>query len=134
MKVSEIVARVDAECPGFNHVDHALTGNDGFEYPAAFVAPIRTAADYPRVVGMSQMTRQTWGVYIVMPKRSDNGASSAADDLDTLRAQLRAALIRWRPAGSPITTHPLHYAGGELTERDGLVCWREDFAADIDLG
>ena len=134
MKVSEIVARVAAECPGFAHVDHAMTGKDGFEYPAAFVAPIRTTADYPRVRGLAQMTRQTWGVYIVMPKRTDNGADSAVDDLDALRLELRAALINWRPSAAPVTTHPLHYAGGELTEREGLVCWREDFAADIDLG
>lgn len=131
MKVTDIVARIAAQCPGFAHVAHALTSGGDYDYPAAFVAPVKRVAEFPRMLGYhAQMTRQTFGVYVVLPKRQDTLISSAADDLDDLCAELRAALTDWMPAGAD---QPLFYVGGELAEREGIACWREDFATDIDM-
>lgn len=131
MNVTDIVARVAEQCSGFAHVAHALTSGGEYDYPAAFVAPIKRVAEAPRLLGHhAQMTRMTFGVYVVLPKRQDAGGSSAADDLDDLCAELREALIDWKPTGAD---QPLFYVGGELAEREGIACWREDFAADTDL-
>lgn len=131
MKTSDIVDRIAAECPGFAHVAHALTSGAEYDYPAAFVAPVKRVAEFPRMMGHpAQMVRQTWGVYVVLPKRQDTTVSSASDDLDSLCEELRAALIDWRIPGSD---QPIFYVGGELAEREGIACWREDFAADTDL-
>lgn len=132
MNVSDILARIRGECmPPFAHVDHALTSGAEYDYPAAFVAPVKRVAEFPRLLGAhAQMTRATFGVFVVLPKRQDTVAASAADDLDDLCASLRAALVDWRPTGAE---NPLFYVGGELVEREGIACWREDFATDFDL-
>lgn len=133
MNVADLMARIADECPGFAHVSHVFAPPGEYDYPAAFVGPLkRQQAERPRMLGMyAQMIRQIFAVYVVLPKRTDAGSSSAADDLDALCDELRAALVDWRPAGS--SDNPLSYAGGELAERDGLVCWREDFEGEFDL-
>lgn len=134
MKISDVVARLRAECPSFATIDHALTAPGDYDYPAAFVAPVKRVAESDRMLGgpHAQMVRQVFGVYVVLPKRTDSGSGgSAADDLDDLCAELRLALVSWTP--DPIEDHPIDYAGGELTEREGLACWREDFTSVFDL-
>jgi len=127
MNVSAILTRITSQCPGFAFVGHALTSDHEYNYPAAFLTPVRRVAEFPRMLGYhAQMTRQTFGVYVVVRR----AAGTDPDLIDDLCAELRTALIDWTPGGDD---QPLFYVGGELAEQNGIACWREDFASDVDL-
>jgi len=134
VKISDIVQRIRDECPSFQTVDSALISDASYEYPAAFVALVKTSAieDQIRLIGYAaQIVRKTFGVYIVAPKRQDAFGDAIADEFETLAAELRAALFGWSPAGSTALS-PLYLGGGEMVERQQMIQWREDFTADFD--
>lgn len=132
MRTDDIVARVRAMCPGFAVVDHALVSETQGSYPGAYIAPVKAEAQPAGFIGVhSQMVRETVGVFITLERRMDNDAGLGTNDsLDDLRAELRAALVAWRPPGAE---QPLEYAGGELSLRNGLASWREDFSTTYEL-
>lgn len=133
MKISDIVAHIKAECPLFATVDHALTAPGDYGYPAAFVSPLKLVAAQPRMNQMkAQMVQHVVGVYVVMKKRTDAVGPSAADEFDDILASLRAAMLGWAPPDNFVGAS-FDCAGGELTERDGIVAWREDFTIEDDL-
>ena len=134
MKVSDIVAKIKADCPGFQHVDHVFSAPGDLPRPLALVAPVKREASDRRLVGQQvQDVRATFGVYVILTKATDDPGENVADDLDALCAELRAALVGFRPIGTDPGEQPLIYAGGELAEREGIVCWREDFSTRIDM-
>ena len=129
MRVSDIIARIKAQCPGFVYVDHILTSSATFARPAALVAPVKAMGMAPRINipgGYSQDVEAIFGVYIVLD-RKQNGITGAgtADTFDDLTTSLRAALINW---AAPGLIEPVTYAGGDMAPYDtGIVTWREDF-------
>lgn len=133
MRLSDILSRIRAECPGFAQVDHALSSNEELDYPAALVSPVRAAPLPPRLLGVhSQIEVLTYGVFILVARRRDGVADAgSADILDDLRAELRAALIGWTPDPAFIE---LAAAGGQLDQwRPGFAGWREDFATEHEI-
>lgn len=129
MSVSAIISRIDAQCPGFVTVTHAMTSAAGMAYPAAVVALTRVDTEPPALIGIhQQLCRVRFGVYIVDARSQAAGA----DALDGLRAELRAALVGWQPAGPYL--EPLFYAGGQIGQyQDGLSFWREEFGTTQEI-
>jgi len=128
-----IMARIRDLCPGFAQVDHALSSDETLDLPAALISPVLAVPQPARLLGVhSQIERVTWGVYILLERRRDGPFDfGAADALDDLRAELRAALIGWVPAENYIA---LEAAGGRLDQyRPGIAGWREDFATEYEL-
>lgn len=135
MTLAEVIARIEAQCPGFATVDHVLTSPATYPLPAALVAPVRNRPDPPRIMSpgaYSQDVASVIGVYIVLERRQNGAADSGtADTFDTLTASLRAALVNWQPAG---LSEPIFYAGGEMAPYDtGVFTWREDFSALFEM-
>ena len=142
MKTSEVMDRVKLLCPSFATVAHALTSAaDPAPYPAALVTPSRTTAASNPFLGQtvvanggvwSQEVTQIFSVFIIQERRQDTATSSAADDLDTLTNELRAALVGW--TGGSSFAAPMQYAGGALSEfRPGIAAWREDFSIETEM-
>ena len=131
MRISDIIARIKAQCPGFVYVDHILTSSATFARPAALVAPVKNIGIGPRTNipgGYSQDVEMIFGAYIVLD-RKQNGVTGAgtADQFDDLTVSLRAAMINWAATG---LIEPITYAGGEMAPYEtGLVTWRDDFRA-----
>ncbi|MFN3646242.1 MAG: hypothetical protein ACK4S2_06970 [Gemmobacter sp.] len=133
MRLRDVISRVRSECPGFAQVDHALSSAEELDYPAALVSPVLATPQPPRLLGVhSQEEVLTFGVFILLQRRRDGDTDAgAADDLDDLRAELRAALIGWTPAAEFTA---LAAAGGRLDQwRPGIAGWREDFSTTHEI-
>lgn len=132
MRLRDVVNRLKAECPGFQHIGHALTSSAQYDYPAAFVAPVKVTAQPSGLLGSHrQMTTRTVGVFVVLDRKQDDAPDAGNDDLlDDLCADLRAALMGWQAPGADM---PFDYAGGELSQMRDLVGWREDFSVTTEL-
>jgi hypothetical protein len=132
IRTADVMARVRSQCPGFATVDHALSSNAEFAYPAALVSPVMVNSNPARLLTVhSQIERVTFGVFIILERRQDALGTSAADQLDDLRVSLRAALAGWQAPGA---TLPFDAAGGRLDQwRPGIAGWREDFSAETEL-
>jgi hypothetical protein len=130
--VSALMTRIVAQCPGFAMVTHAMTSSAALTYPAAVVALSRVEAEPPGIIGVHlQYARIRFAVFIACTRRQDAGGS-VADELDTLRAELRVALVGWQPPGPYL--EPLSYAGGQLVQyQDGTASWREEFATSEEV-
>ena len=134
MRTKAIIDRIRAECPGFAQVDHALSSAEDLDYPAALVSPVQAQAGPERLLMYHrQIERLTFGVFIMVERRRDGIADAgAADELDDLRAELRAALIGYTP--DPARFTGLAAAGGRLDQwRPGIAGWREDFSTEPEI-
>jgi hypothetical protein len=135
MTLSEVITRIQQQCPGFAFVGHVLTGPAVYSLPAALVVPVRYTAVPPRINyagAFSQDVAATIGVYLVL-RRQENGPfdSGAADEFDALTSSLRTALVSWHPSS---LTYPIIYAGGEMAPYDaGMFTWRDDFSARFEM-
>lgn len=129
IRLADIVARIDVQCPSFASVEHALTSAGQEVFPAALVAPVKMEAGANRVVtGVQQMLQVTVGVFILVDRKRDPRPDYVLANLfDDLQEQVRAALLGWMPPGA---AGPFNHSGGELDRYrgDGPVTWREDFA------
>lgn len=134
MRTSAVIARIKLLCPGFATVAHALTSAADADLPSALVTPAKMVANPDRLIGAlhSQDVMQTFSVYILMQRRQDGDADAgAADDLDDLTDQLRAALPGWAIDANHA---PMQFVGGQLDRFEtGLVCWREDYAVEYEI-
>ena len=134
MRTKVIIDRIRAECPGFAQVDHALSSSEDLDYPCALVSPVLASAGAERLLGYhSQIERITFGVFILVERRRDGAADAgAADELDDLRAELRAALIGYTPDAAAFDA--LASAGAKLDQwRPGIAGWREDFFTESEI-
>jgi len=135
MTLGDVIARIQTQCPGFATVDHVLTSPSDFTRPAALITPVRYRGDAPRINtpgGYSQDVAMIFGVFIVLERRQDGTLDNgAADQFDTLLAELRDALVNW---AAPDLYQPVAYAGGELAPYEpGNVTWRDDYSAEFDM-
>ena len=134
IRVSQLIARVQATCPGFAMVDHALTSAGTLTYPAAMISPLMVKSG---PAGYSsyhiQTLTQTFGVYVLLRRTQDGlTGSGAADEFDDLVAELRAGIPHWTPDTALYA--PFSYEGGQLDRWDqGVACWRDDFSTTYDL-
>lgn len=135
MNLTQIVERIQVQCPAFVLVDHVLSSPITYPYPTALVVPVesRSISDPNDFEGSYRQDIQlVVGVYIIIERRQNQiGDLGGAEQFDTLCAAVRAALINWQPTGA---NRPMSYAGGKMAPYDaGVVTWREDFTVDFEV-
>lgn len=134
MRTADLIARVQATCPGFDVVGHALTSSADDGLPAALITPSKVEALPDTLFGLgihSQIVIQTFSIFILLRRAQDTNTTSKADDLDDLTDQLRAALVGWQIDGDHT---PMNLTGAMLDKfHTGVVCWREDYSTETEL-
>lgn len=133
MRTADLIARIEALCPQFAFVDHALNPAHELTFPAAMVVPSEVTAAPDDLIGAphDQTIRQVFSVFVLMGRREDTLIFSGPDDLDDLVAQLRAALPGWQVDNDHA---PMNFAGGKLDKfHTGLICWRDDYSVETAL-
>lgn len=132
---SAIVTRLRAEAHSLKLVEGlaqlaALKQNPPTNVqPAAYVVPVSEAADDNRLAnGIAQRNAVTWGVVLCLTDLSDTRGEAAGDALETVRGQVRAALVGWTPDGA---SGPALFVGGETIDLDkfGALWWMDRFRA-----
>lgn len=130
MNTAPLIARLQAQCPGFKFVGGAMDLSESaiqaVVFPAAFVIPLAESATPNIMLGTQDQTlEQTWGVVICL-KAMRTTAQDQTAELQTLRAAVRSALTGWTPA--PDTTEPFDFASGQLLDASGgSLLWQDDF-------
>ena len=126
MKISPIIAQIQAECTSFTQVAGALT--DDLEkviaqakLPAAYVVRRDAVGEILEDMGIecNLLFPENFGVVVIL-NNNDSRAQMAADQLDDLRAELFKALLRWCPDAAH---DKIEYTGGSLVTltRDRLI-------------
>lgn len=122
ISILSVVTRLRANCPSLAQVDHALTSSAQNAYPAAFVAMRTAQGDEPAFIGVqSQMIRQVISIYYVAERAQTD---APAQQLEAAVAEVMATLRGWQPGPE---YQPFSYVGGELDQKDGRACWRDDY-------
>ncbi len=134
--VSEIQGRLSAIDPA---VFRLVAGAAAFSAlsgqppatPAAYVLiEEEQSAENERITGpVMQRTEADIAVIIVTRNVADNTGAAAAEDVETLKAAVRAALIGFVPAGAQGGDPLTHISGNLLKAKSGNVWQRELFAA-----
>jgi hypothetical protein len=132
MLLTPIISRLQGQCPALRQVLYALTGAVPTSYPAAYVYPLNdSAGDNPFIGAHSQIITSRFGVEIML-KHAGQAASGgpAAEALETIRAEILAALKGWQPS---LAHEPIAYAAGRLLSFDaGMAIWREEYVTRYD--
>lgn len=132
MLLSELQTRVKDQLPGLRQVGtsadvvSAMAG--AVTAPAAFVVPMgEDGRDIGLLSTTSQAVAQSFGVLHVVSNRRDAKVGAALDDLEALRAALKAALIGWVPDAA--TGEPVSFTSGKLLKFDdeGRLWWMDEF-------
>ena len=135
MNTTPYINRLRAQCPGFKFIGGALDLNESTllatTYPAAFVLPMGEHAEANQMTGRhTQLLHQSWGVILTL-KAVRTSANDQSAELQTLRAQIRSALMGWTPDAD---TAPLEFATGQLISLEsGLLLWQDDFTTSTYL-
>jgi hypothetical protein len=131
MRTSDLIARIEGECPGFAMVDHALTSAAEMTYPAAMVTPSKEDADPDGTVGQGAHTQeitQTYSIFFILER---NQATGKTDELDDLRDEVHAALLGWELDADH---GPMNFVGAMLDRfHTGVVCWRADYSTETQM-
>lgn len=128
MNLAPVIARIATQCPGFLLVGGAadFSGVDGTPRatPAAFVVPLAERARPSEGFGEDfQIVDATFGILLAVTNVASRGGAEGVTDLEALRAEVRAALLGWIPAGGGA---PLAFERGDLLEfRPGLLWWQD---------
>ena len=134
--VSELQGRLTAIDPAVFRIvggaaEFAAITGEPKATPAAYVLiEEEQSADNDRITGpVLQRTEADIAVIIVTRNVADNTGAAAMEDIETLKAKVRTALIGFVPAasqgGDPVT----HISGNLLKAKSGNVWQRELFAA-----
>lgn len=132
--VAEVRARLEA-LGKFRIVDGAAAwaslSGEPKATPAAYVIVEEESSDEnQRMTGpVLQRCEIDIAVVIVARNVSDNTGAAAAEDIETLKAAVRGALIGFVPAVSQDGTPITHVSGNLLKMKSGSVWHRELFAA-----
>ncbi len=126
MKISPIIAQIQAECPSFTQVAGALTDDlemaiSQAKLPAAYVVRLDEDGEILEDMGNEcyQEITEYFAVLVIL-NNQDPRAQQAADQLDDIRAELFKALLRWCPDAAH---DKIEYTGGSLVTltRDRLI-------------
>jgi len=129
MNTAPIIARLQSQCPGLRFVGGALDLEESTllsaTYPAAFVIPLSESAEDNQFAGSHlQNLTQQWGVLLAV-KAVRTTASDQSAELQTLRLQIRAALIGWTPSAERTE---FNFTSGSLLGADaGMLLWQDEF-------
>lgn len=126
MKVSPIVAQIQAECKLFTQVAGALTDDlaqviSQSKLPAAYVVRLDEDGEIIEDVGNEyyQEITEYFAVVVILDNKDARG-QVVADMLDDIRAEIFRALLRWQPDDAH---DKVEYSGGTLVEntRDRII-------------
>ncbi len=128
LSLDPIVARIKAQVAAFRKVgiagDLAAAARELKQEPAAFVIPVADAASRNTLEnGVSQYTRQRFGVVLAVSNLRDASGEKAQTELAPVRDALFAALVAWAPDAN---RDPCTYAGGRLLRLTDRVLWWQD--------
>lgn len=133
MLLGELQTRVKDQLPGLRQVgasaDMVSAMAGAVTAPAAFVLPMgEDGKDIGLLSTTSQAVVQSFGVLHVVSNRRDARGGAALDDLEALRAALKAALIGWVPDAA--TGEPVSFTSGKLVKFDdeGRLWWMDEFS------
>jgi len=127
--IDDVVAYLKASVPALKQVGAAAQFQNAVEAnpkatPAAFVISL---GDDPLPSAMAdqviQRVNMTLGVVLVVRNLSDTKGVAAGQDMEVLRAQVKAALLGWQPAPE---FDPLQRGRGALLAfKDGHMWWQD---------
>lgn len=132
MDLSPVVARLKAQLTGLKAIgasadlDAAIDGVVAM--PAAFVLPLaEQGTDMGLLSSTAESIVQAFSVIHVLNNRRDALGGAALDDLKTLRANLRVALVGWVPDAS--SGEAVTFTSGRLLrmDGDGRLWWADEF-------
>ena len=127
--IEDVVAYLQASVPALKQVGAAAQFQSAVESnpratPAAFVISL---SEDPLPSAMAdqviQRVSMTLGVILVVKNLTDHKGVAAGQDMEALRAQVKAALLGWQPAPS---YDPLQRGRGTLMVfKDGHMWWQD---------
>jgi hypothetical protein len=134
MRVSSIIARVNAEMPVFKGRVYAAATLDavveeGFKAtPSGWIfLPNTSAGDNLLANAVSQKMTQRFGVVIIVKDVADARGEAANRTMEDIRADLWTALGGWTPNSAE---DPLESDGDHMIlckPKEGLLIWNEKF-------
>lgn len=138
MQLEIVVTALKSRCPSFsNRVAGAaqfkhLPENQTLPVPAAYVVPLD---DQPSAGRAQNSVRQpltdSFAVIVALSNVADEKGQGAAHTVNSLRAELWAALLGWRPAER---YNGINYEGGQLLAMDRARLWYQfEFGAEMEL-
>jgi len=132
MNLSPVIARLKVQLTGLRAVggsaDMALALRGTVVAPAAFVMPlVEQGIELPSTGPTRQRLSSLFGVVLVVENMRDATGAAALIDLETVRLQLKRALVGWVPDDS--THEPVTFLRGQLVqcEGDGRLWWSDEF-------
>lgn len=139
MQLELIIAQLRAYCPSFaNRVVGAaefaaLQESTALATPCAYVIPMDDSPE----PSMSQNAvrvplEETFAVIVALDNKQDERGQASAKSVHSIRAELWAALLGWRPEER---YDGITYEGGNLLEVDrARLWWRFEFSAYMEIG
>ena len=130
--LAEIETRLDAEVADLKLVAGAAefaalkTNPPKSKQPAAYVVPLSDRAGRnTRINAVAQQVTARVAVVLALGNLGDRRGDSASKTIETLRGDVRAALLGWAPTAAD---DPMEYVAGRvLALRDGVVWWQDEF-------
>lgn len=133
MLLAPVIARLTAQCPLLRLVQAGLAPATSAAHPAAYIFPLQVDALPNVLLGVhDQPITERLGVELTIRNASRAGTGAgAADELETVRLQVLAALAGWQ---MDVAYVPFNYGGGRLMEFDaGNAIWRDEYTTETYL-
>ncbi len=131
MNLSPILERLKSQLVGFKEIGSAAdleaVSSTRVPVPSCYLLLLSDSADENITMGaFEQRVTVNFAVILVASNRRDAAGAAAMNELEPLRAQIKAALIGWAP--EPLTGEPVNFSAGRLLQfEDGLLWWAEEF-------
>ena len=146
MQLEIIVAALRARCPTFGtHVAGAaqfklLPENVALAVPCAFVVPLDDSPQESRAQNsVRQELTDSFAVIVALSNVADEKGQGAARSVDSMRAELWAALLGWRPVAAGVDSSTsrydgITYQGGNILALDRARLWYQfEFGALMEI-
>jgi hypothetical protein len=136
MDSAAVIARLQDQVPTLRRVgiaadlqavfDGKLADQTG---PSAFVVAASERGGRPSAVAGAyiQPTSETIAVVIMLREISNRAGDKAADELETIKAAVKAAITGWKPAGA-FAPYALS-SGAIIAFKPGYIAWGYEFTA-----
>lgn len=110
----------------------ALRDSTNLDMPSSFVVPLDDNAEKNQsLTGYRQTVQDSFGVIVILSNALDERGQSAYDQLDTIRSELWAALLGWKPNDDYCR---VEYLGAALLMIDRYrMIYQFEFSAEIDI-
>lgn len=137
LPLSVLVDRIREQVPEFANVTGVaeLVAAKGIAQrrPACYIAPGQETADRDAMIGRaSQRVRETFGIWIAVANGASATGAAAQEQLGTLAAAARAALVGWQPDAEH-TPIELVSAGPVQWDDDQTLFWPELYQTEYYL-